>query len=69
MRRGVVPDVLTDQTSAHDALNGYVPAGLSLEQAVVLRESDPKEYVRRSMESMATPTLPTSPSDNIWSLS
>jgi urocanate hydratase len=50
--RGVVPDVLTDQTSAHDELNGYVPAGLSLEQARSLRESDPREYIRRSMESM-----------------
>jgi len=52
LRRGVVPDALTDQTSAHDALVGYVPAGLSLEAAAALRESDPKEYVRRSMESM-----------------
>jgi urocanate hydratase len=52
VRRGVTPDVLTDQTSAHDALNGYVPAELSLEQAAGLRESDPKEYVRRSMASM-----------------
>ena len=54
VRRGVVPDVLTDQTSAHDALNGYVPAGLSLHAAADLRERDPNEYVRRSMESMAT---------------
>jgi urocanate hydratase len=52
VRRGVIPDVLTDQTSAHDALNGYVPAGVSLEAAAELRERDPKEYVRRSMESM-----------------
>ncbi len=52
LRRGVIPDALTDQTSAHDALVGYVPAGLSLEEAAALRESDPKEYVRRSMESM-----------------
>ncbi len=51
--RGVVPDVLTDQTSAHDELNGYVPAGLSLEEADALRESDPEEYRRRAMESMA----------------
>ena len=50
--RGVVPDVLTDQTSAHDELNGYVPAGLTLEQALGLRERDPDEYIRRSMESM-----------------
>ncbi|HSH46651.1 MAG TPA: urocanate hydratase [Longimicrobiales bacterium] len=53
-RRGVVPDVLTDQTSAHDELNGYVPAGLSLEEADRLRSDDPDEYRRRSMESMAT---------------
>ena len=52
VRRGVTPDVLTDQTSAHDALNGYYPAGLSLEEADALRARDPKEYVRRSMESM-----------------
>jgi urocanate hydratase len=54
VRRGVVPDVLTDQTSAHDALNGYVPAGLDLRAAADLRRSDPREYVRRSMESMRT---------------
>jgi urocanate hydratase len=54
LRRGVVPDVLTDQTSAHDELNGYIPAGLSLEAAAELRERDPAEYRRRSMESMAT---------------
>ncbi len=52
VRRDVVPDVLTDQTSAHDALRGYVPAGLSLRDAEVLRDSNPDEYVRRSMESM-----------------
>jgi len=51
--RGVVPDVVTDQTSAHDALNGYIPAGLSVDEAVRLREQDPDEYVRRAMESMA----------------
>src|SRR5213594_4193256 len=52
-RRGVVPDVLTDQTSAHDPLNGYVPAGLSLEEAAELRAKDEKEYVRRARASMA----------------
>jgi urocanate hydratase len=52
VRRGVVPDVLTDQTAAHDALNGYYPAGLSLEEADALRARDPDEYVRRSMDSM-----------------
>ncbi|MBB6146008.1 urocanate hydratase [Silvibacterium bohemicum] len=50
--RGVVPDVLTDQTSAHDPLHGYVPNGMSLEDALRLRESDPEEYTRRSMETM-----------------
>jgi len=52
-RRSVVPDVLTDQTSAHDALNGYVPNGMSLEEAATLRRDDPAEYTRRSLESMA----------------
>jgi urocanate hydratase len=52
--RGVTPDVVTDQTSAHDPLNGYVPAGLSLEQAAALRASDAAEYVRRARHSMAT---------------
>jgi len=54
VRRGVVPDVLTDQTSAHDPLNGYVPAGLDLTAAAALRERDPTDYVARAMESMAT---------------
>jgi len=53
VRRGVVPDVLTDQTSAHDPLNGYVPAGLTLEAAAALRVANPKAYVRRAMDSMA----------------
>jgi urocanate hydratase len=52
VRRGIVPDVLTDQTSAHDTLNGYVPAGLSLEEAASLRRSAPDEYIRRSTESI-----------------
>jgi urocanate hydratase len=51
-RRGVVPDIVTDQTSAHDPLNGYIPAGLSLQNADALRESDPDEYLRRSMASI-----------------
>jgi urocanate hydratase len=50
--RNVVPDVLTDQTSAHDELNGYVPAGLTLEAAAALRETDPAAYIERSMQSM-----------------
>jgi urocanate hydratase len=53
VRRGVPVDAVTDQTSAHDALNGYVPAGVSLEEAAELRERDPRNYVERSMESMA----------------
>jgi urocanate hydratase len=53
IQRGVVPDVLTDQTSAHDALNGYVPHGMSLAEALALRGKDPDEYVKHSMQSMA----------------
>ncbi|MBD7985268.1 urocanate hydratase [Sporosarcina sp. Sa2YVA2] len=52
--RGFNPDVLTDQTSAHDPLNGYIPSGMSLEQADELRDSNPEEYVKRSKASMAT---------------
>ena len=51
--RGVTPDVVTDQTSAHDALNGYVPNGMSLEEAARLRDRNPDEYVKRSIASMA----------------
>jgi len=51
--RGVVPDLLTDQTSAHDPLNGYVPAGIPLQQALELRRGDPKAYLERSLDSMA----------------
>ncbi len=47
VRRGIVPDVLTDQTSAHDALNGYVPHGLPLEDALALRAKNPQEYIDR----------------------
>ena len=54
VRRGVIPDLVTDQTSAHDPLNGYVPAGITLEQADELRKSDPDQYVRRARSSMAT---------------
>jgi urocanate hydratase len=53
-RRDLVPDILTDQTSAHDALNGYVPNGMSLEEAFTLRASDPEKYIGRAMRSMAT---------------
>jgi urocanate hydratase len=53
-RRGVHVDVVTDQTSAHDALNGYVPAGLTVEQAEALRASDPDDYLKRVGESVLT---------------
>jgi urocanate hydratase len=52
-RRGITVDVVTDQTSAHDALNGYVPNGLSLADAEALRQSNPADYIRRSMAAMA----------------
>ncbi|NRQ54443.1 urocanate hydratase [Brevibacillus sp. HD1.4A] len=51
--RGFIPDVLTDQTSSHDPLNGYIPEGMSLEAAAELRTRDPKEYERRSKASIA----------------
>ncbi|HWZ17286.1 MAG TPA: urocanate hydratase, partial [Ktedonobacteraceae bacterium] len=54
VRRGIIPDMVTDQTSAHDALNGYIPAGLSLEEANELRRDDPQTYIQRSTESMVT---------------
>ncbi len=54
VRRGFCPDVLTDQTSAHDPLNGYIPAGLSVEEAAILRKQEPHEYLRRSLDSIAT---------------
>jgi len=53
VKRGIVPDILTDQTSAHDALNGYVPHGMSLEDALALRVKSPEEYIDRAMHSMA----------------
>jgi urocanate hydratase len=52
-RRGVAFDLVTDQTAAHDPLNGYVPAGLSVEEAAELRNDDPDEYLRRASESIA----------------
>jgi len=51
--RGVVPDILTDQTSAHDPLNGYVPNGMTFEEALELRRRDPKTYQERSLDAMA----------------
>jgi urocanate hydratase len=53
VRRGVVPDVLTDQTSAHDALNGYVPGGMTLAEAVAHRAREPERYIELAMASMA----------------
>ena len=53
LERGVVPDIVTDQTSAHDPLGGYVPDGLALEDAAELRESDPQRYIELSRASMA----------------
>jgi urocanate hydratase len=54
VRRGFVPDVLTDQTSAHDPLYGYIPAGLAVAAAAALRGRDPAEYLRRSRASIVT---------------
>ena len=53
VQKGIVPDALTDQTSAHDALEGYVPHGITFEQAVELRRQDPDRYVEQAMASMA----------------
>jgi len=53
LKRGIIPDVLTDQTSAHDELDGYVPGGMSFEAALALRKQDPKAYIKASYESMA----------------
>jgi len=53
VRRGFAPDIVTDQTSAHDPLGGYAPSGLSLSEAAALRENDPADYQRRAYASMA----------------
>jgi urocanate hydratase len=53
VRREEIPDLVTDQTSAHDPLNGYVPSGITLEEALALRARDPEDYLRRSMQSIA----------------
>ena len=52
LKRGIVPDVLTDQTAAHDPLNGYYPAGLSMEEADALRDSNPKDYIAKAKKSI-----------------
>ena len=54
LKRGILPDLVTDQTSAHDSLNGYVPVGLTPDQARDLRARNPQEYIDRAMDSMAT---------------
>lgn len=51
--RGVQPDIVTDQTSAHDPLYGYIPTGLTLEEATQLRQADPQAYIQRSLDSMS----------------
>ena len=53
VKQGILPDMVTDQTSAHDALGGYIPGGLPFEVAIRLRKTDPKQYIHRSMRSMA----------------
>jgi urocanate hydratase len=53
LERGIVPDILTDQTSAHDELNGYVPAGLSYDAALAMRDSSPDAYIELSYDTMA----------------
>jgi urocanate hydratase len=54
IKDNITPDILTDQTSAHDPLNGYVPAGMSFEEALALRKNDPKKYEQCTIKSMAT---------------
>jgi len=53
VKRGITPDVLTDQTSAHDELNGYVPHGIPYEEALIMRTENPEEYMKRAYQSMA----------------
>ncbi len=53
VKRKIVPDFVTDQTSAHDPLNGYIPAGLSVAEAVAMRQADPNQYIKRAKQSMA----------------
>src|SRR5262249_17833950 len=53
VKRDIVPDVLTDQTSAHDSLNGYIPHGMPLEDVLALRRKSSDEYIERAMQSMA----------------
>ena len=53
VRRGIVPDIVTDQTSAHDELNGYIPNGMTYQEALALRKSNPRKYIELSMKAMA----------------
>jgi urocanate hydratase len=53
VKQGIKPDIVTDQTSAHDELNGYIPHGISYQEALALRKSDPDKYIKMSYESMA----------------
>ncbi len=53
IQKGIVPDVLTDQTSAHDTLNGYVPMGMSLDDALALRKNNPGEYIKKSKDTIS----------------
>jgi len=52
LKRGIIPDVVTDQTSAHDTLNGYVPMGMSFEEALELRKSDPQKYIKLAQKTI-----------------
>ncbi|MDD5608064.1 MAG: urocanate hydratase, partial [Ignavibacterium sp.] len=52
LKRGIIPDVVTDQTSAHDMLNGYVPMGMSFEEALQLRKSNPEKYIALSRKTV-----------------
>src|SRR5262249_57905286 len=52
VRRGITPDLVTEQTAAHDPLNGYIPQGLTLEAAAALRASDPQGYIERAKDGM-----------------
>ncbi len=56
VKRGIIPDIVTDQTSAHDELNGYVPNGMTLAEAIALRSKNPKEYIKRAMDAMVVHT-------------
>src|SRR5690606_18525435 len=53
IKRSFIPDILTDQTSAHDPLNGYIPSKMTLDETKSLRQSDPEEYIKRAKASMA----------------